>query len=326
MYRKEVIIKNYNNKYIFFKCVGEEIAPYKINNINRSIVKIRIGKKIKVDILGENKMGKKIVSLKKYINKSIVDNLIKKKKILCRVIKEDKNSFKVEHKKIICLVPKKLFRKKPKKVLGKKIYFKINKIKKNLKIILSRDKFYKKERAKQINFVLKNRKILFFPVKITALTKYGVFSKFEKVVGLIKIRKFLLKKRIIRVSNYVIAKIQRYNNRNDRIIFLKIENLDFLKKIKKTRIIEKKHKFLIFKKKKSCINILKKVNILLKERREIIEKMILLKKRKRKIKNCLIERKKNYSSNKTNTFKTYKTIGNKTFVLLPFFVFGVIIN
>lgn len=342
MNKKEIItIREYNSKYVFFSHSNMKIAPYKINKINRSILKIKIGLKIKVDIIGKNIKNEKKISLKNFLNKSInnklKENKKKKKNIFGIVVKETKGGYVVIYKNIICFTPKKFFRNKPLDLIGKKFYFKVNKIKKKNLIILSRDKFFIKERKKQINKILRKKNMLkVFPIKIVAITKYGVFSKYKKIIGLIKIRKFLIRENKIKVGNYVFAKVQRYNNKNDRILFLKVENIPFMNffPIKKEII---KNKYLIFKKKEKCYIIFDKINKIFEKikRRQNLKKkkkknIIVIKKPIKKdnyikhIKNRYLERKKNYVENKTNIYKIYKKFKKISFICLPFRVFAVI--
>ncbi|UOQ33128.1 30S ribosomal subunit protein S1 [Candidatus Vidania fulgoroideae] len=332
MYKKEIVIKNYNNKYIFFKCDSEKIAPYKRNKINSFLINIRIGLKIKADILKKNKKEEKVISLKKYTNKKLYEKFVLKKKkkdrIFGTVVQETKNGYKVEYKGIFCFVPRSLFKKKPRCVLGKKFSFKICKIKKNFSIILSRDKYYKKERSKSIDMVLRNKKKTILPVEITAITKYGVFSRYEKVIGLIKIRKFLLKEKKTRIGNYVFAKVVRHNNTNDRIVFSKLDylNLNSFGSFKK---IKEKFKFLIFKKRKDCIENLelsrklfavkRKRNIKRKKEREISPIINF-------VRNPYFEIKRRYPKEKKIIFRKYKKKGKINFVILPFISFGFFLN
>ncbi|UOQ38053.1 30S ribosomal subunit protein S1 [Candidatus Vidania fulgoroideae] len=329
MYKKEIIVKNYNNKYIFFKCDGEKIAPYKRNKINSFLIKIKIGLKINAEILKENVKGEKIISLKKYTNKKLYEEFILKKKnkeaIFGRVVKESKSGYKVEYKNIFCFVPRSFFKRKGKNVLGKRFSFKICKIKRNFSIILSRDKFCKKKRSISLDKILRNRKKTILPVEITAITKYGVFSRCNKIIGLIKIRKFLLRERKTRIGNFVFAKIVRHNNSNDRIVFSKLDylNLAFFKAFKKMR---NKFNFLIFKKRSHCIKSLKLVRKMFYIKRKMAikrEEMKVIPPIINFVRNPHFEIKRRYPKKKKMICRRYKKIGRINFIILPFISFGI---
>ncbi|UOQ27909.1 30S ribosomal subunit protein S1 [Candidatus Vidania fulgoroideae] len=328
MYRKEIIVKNYNNKYVFFKCDGEKIAPYKRNKINSFLIKIRIGLKIDAEILRENIKGEKVISFKRYKNQKLYEKFVSKKEnkevVFGRVVKELKSGYKVEYKNIFCFVPRSFFKRKGKKVLGKRFSFKICKIKKNFSIILSRDKFYKKERSVSLNKILKNKMKTILPVEITAITKYGVFSRYNKIIGLIKIRKFLLRERKTRIGNFVFAKIVRHNNSNDRIVFSKLDYLN-LGAFKAFREMRNKFNFLIFKKKNHCIENLrlvrkmfsfKKKKAMRKKEKEVIPPIINF------VRNPYFEIKRRYPKKKKMVCRIYKKIGKINFIILPFISFG----